>query len=497
MYSYKIKKEIFHYLIILTAFFLLLELSFFFTCNQTYLSTFNFVSSNIHLPLAIVPSILFFIFAQLFVHIMYCMLICWISVSMASLFKLTPQRTIAFSIGCWFQGLLTILLANQNYFPHSKFADLTSTIFFDPSLTKFLLTLLIAIAAIELTLAVLMRWQSSIILAVIAVFYFFPVKFPENNLVATTARPNIIVVGIDSLRPDFLGFFGADQATPFLDNMLEQSTVFSEAVTPLARTFPSWIGIITGKYPSQSGVRFNLANQDNINFSQSLPNILRQNGYETIYATDETRFSNIDKNAGFDRIIAPPSGLNDFLLGTFNDFPLSNLLINTALGRWLFPYSYANRPVYFTYQPDSFLNLLTPTLQATRTKPLFFAVHFCLPHHPYLWADSTAETFPVTTYYAQSIQRADKQIRDFFALLKQSHLLDHAIVVILSDHGEALALSGDRLTEQDAYIPRNKKPPKFYPDMPDTDEMNQTAGHGTEVLGLTQYHSLLAFRFYE
>ncbi len=28
--------------------------------------------------------------------------------------------------------------------------------------------------------------------------------------------------------------------------------------------------------------------------------------------------------------------------------------------------------------------------------------------------------------------------------LKQNHLLDHAIVILLSDHGEALELSGDR-----------------------------------------------------
>src|SRR5262249_27009882 len=148
----------------------------------------------------------------------------------------------------------------------------------------------------------------------------------------------------------------------------------------------------------------------------------------TVFATDETRFSNIDQRYGFDQVITPPIGLNDFLLGTFNDFPLSNLLINTWLGKYLFPHSYANRPVYFTYDPDSFLNLVKPVLGEARNKLLFLAIHFCLPHHPYLWASLPANEWDVVERYQQSIVRADQQLQDFFCLLQRYHLLDHAIV---------------------------------------------------------------------
>jgi hypothetical protein len=191
--------------------------------------------------------------------------------------------------------------------------------------------------------------------------------------------------------------------------------------------------------------------------------------------------------------------LNDFLIGTFNDFPLSNLLISTYLGKWLFPYSYANRPAYFAYDPDIFLQRLHSILREKRNKPLFLAVHFCLPHTPYLWSSLSGENLSPQERYAASIKRVDQQLKDFFDLLNQQRLLNHAIVVLFSDHGEALEFSGDRITEKDLFISSKSSPsviPKFYPPSLDDEDVNQSAGHGTDVLGLSQYHTLLAFKLY-
>ena len=301
------------------------------------------------------------------------------------------------------------------------------------------------------------------------------------------------------MRPDFLSFFGSDRATPFFDSFLNQASVFSEAVTPLARTFPSWVSVFTGQYPVENNIRTDLQNQDHVNFQSTLPQILKKEGYETIFATDETRFSNIDHNIGFERIVSPPVGLNDFLLGTFNDFPLSNLLVNTFIGQKIFPYSYANRSVDFTYQPDSFLNLIKPYLKAERTKPLFLSIHFCLSHNPYVWSQLKAAPLNIQERYAESVIRVDTQVKQFFSLLEDNHLLDHAIVVLLSDHGEALEFPGDRITEKDLFISdhQNKQAiPQFYPPSLDEEAVNQSAGHGTDVLGLSQYHTVLAFRLY-
>lgn len=491
---------IFPYLLLLTVFFLLLEIGFFIQSTHAYFSDFTFVANQLHLPVTILPGVIFFVLVQLAIHLFYCILVWYATCAVISWRNIEPNKQLQWGIGIWLLGLLTILTANQCFFPNSKFAELFSIFLINRTMVKvvlmLLLTLMAAVGAIMCRYLFMRHRKYVIVSALLLMGWCVFLRHQSvGQTGATHARPNVIIVGIDSLRPDYLTFFGSEKTqTPFLDQLLVASTVFGEAVTPLARTFPSWTSILTGQYPSQVNVRSNLAEQEKANLTQALPAQLQKHGYYTIYATDETRFSNMSQQFGFNEIVTPPIGLNDFLVGTFNDFPLSNLLVNTKIGKWLFPYSYGNRPVYFTYEPDSFLSLLQPTLEAQYKQPVFLAVHFCLPHSPYMWSDLQGEGLTPQQRYEKSISRVDEQIRDFFTLLKQNHFLEHAIVVVLSDHGEALELNGDRLTEKSLYVGNPKKIPKFYPPSLENEDWNQSAGHGTDVLGLTQYHTLLAFQ---
>lgn len=499
-------KSLFYYLLLLTGFFLFLEISFFVQCNAQYFGDIYSESGHFSIPFAVIPGVVYFLFAQLLLHVGYTVIAWLVAVGNIRYYKLSSGDALYTGIVCWVLGLITILTANAYYFPNSKFSNLIAYIFVNRQLNKVILLVLMTLFLLAV-LSSLRGWrQLKSIKSIIFIFLLTASVAFFKNYNATTLptvdastknRPNIILVGIDSLRPDFLGFFGSDDKTTFLDSFLSQSTVFSEAVTPLARTYPSWSVILTGLYPRESGVRFNLPKKTNGTFSQSLPAILKTKGYRTLYATDETRFSNIDQQFEFDEMLTPPIGLHDFLLGTLNDFPFSNLLIGTVAGKILFPYSYANRPVYFTYNPNTFLELLKPALAQSRSQPVFLAVHFCLPHHPYLWAGIPANNMTPQERYQASIKRVDRQVRDFFALLKQYQLLEHAIVVVLSDHGEALELNGDRVTEEALFLSHTpKQVPAFYPPSLDDEKVNQSAGHGTDVLGLTQYHSLLAFKLY-
>lgn len=503
------KEGVFLYLLFLTGFFLLLEVSFFIQSNKVYFADFTSVADKLHIPAAVLPGLLFFLFAQFLVHLGYCLGVWGVTLLVSNFLRLNSHQTIFASMVFWLQGLVTALIANQYFFPNSKFAELTALLFFTPHAIKITFFVLVFTCVISLLLAGggLLKYGIQrpryFLVGIIVVALsasFFQLATPSKvHDAATVTKPNIILIGVDSLRPDFLSHFGRDIDTPFFDKFVSGSTVFSQAITPLARTFPSWTSILTGQYPRQTGIRFNLAQQQHAVLTNTLPHILQQHGYETIYATDETRFSNIDKNFGFNRIITPPMGLNDFLLGTLNDFPFSNLLVNTVIGKWLFPYSYGNRPVYFTYDPNSFINLIKPALQENRKKPLFLAVHFCLAHFPYLWSDAIGSEQDIVKRYEASVKRVDEQVSDFFVVLKQSGLLEHAIVVMLSDHGEALELHGDRITKNELFIPARETKvsvPKFYPPSLDKEEVDQSGGHGTDVLGLSQYYSLLAFKLY-
>lgn len=505
------RSGLFTYLVTLTILFILLEISFLIQESNLYLGDCRLVSKHLAIPASVIPGIVFFIVAQLAVHVSFIVFIWALARLIGVALNCSWQKTQFIGFCLWVLGLITILLANQCFFPQSKFAGLTAA-FLPLWLAKSLLVLfgIVFLGAIFtamvglffLSLHYLTVFPSVIIISffIITSFTIFYSPHIVSHDAAAATKPNIILIGIDALRPDFLGYFGYAKETSHIDKFLNHSTVFAEAITPIARTFPAWTSILTGEYPKKNGVRFNLADQNQLDLSETLPAILREQGYQTVFATDETRFSNIDKNFGFDVILTPPVGFNDFLLGTINDFPLSNLLVNSKIGQWLFPHSYANRSVYVTYQPDTFLNRLQSFLEKPREKPLFFAVHFCLPHFPYYWADYRLKNQKIANRYQAAVKRADAQVGAFIALLKQQHVLEHSIVVMLSDHGEAMELFGDRVTEANLFIPgaSNKKNvvPHFYPPSYDTEAVNQSAGHGTDVLGLSQYHSLLAFRLH-
>jgi arylsulfatase A-like enzyme len=493
-------RELFYTLSLLTVFFILIEFSFFIQSFHTFFSQFTFAAKGLTLPANVIPGIVGFIFIQLGLHLFFLLCTYVVSISILDLFPKLRRHGLTIAMVIWFIGIASALIANQIYYPNARFSKLFEGFLPDFLLHNFLVVFLLIDAAlmiISLYCSKSLRSVTVITILTLTSYFIFNNSMPAHDA-ATPTQPNIIIIGIDSLRPDFLSYFGGDEQTPFLDSILQTSSVFSEAVTPLARTFPAWMSILTGLHPKILGLRSDLAKYDMSYNEESLQLILKSVGYQTMYATDESRFNNIDASYGFDRSITPPMGLNDFIIGTINDFPFSNLLLNTRLGAWLFPNSYGNRPAYFNYNPDSFLHLLENNLSTNRQKPLFLAIHFCLPHHPYLWAELDTRTTLPREWYEQSIVRADKQIKDFFAILKAKKLLEHSIVVLLSDHGEALELDGDRITEKDLYVSSHptKDVPHFYPPSNDYEDVNQSGGHGTDVLGLPQFHSLLAFKLY-
>jgi hypothetical protein len=165
-------------------------------------------------------------------------------------------------------------------------------------------------------------------------------------------RPHLVLIGVDSLRCDVVGAGREPGLTPNIDNFVRnESQLFTDAITPLARTFPAWTSILTGRYPRATGARENLVARSSLSMVDTLADLMRANGYRTIFATDEVRFSNIDKSFGFDQAITPTVGAADFLLGKANDLPLANLVANSWLGKWMFPATYGNRAATVTYRP--------------------------------------------------------------------------------------------------------------------------------------------------
>lgn len=465
-----------------------------------------------------------FIATHCIIYIGFVYIIWYISVGIEEILNFNPTTTYIFGIVLLLISYMFILTANYYFVPHSFFSNFLNSVISSSGSIHFVKNLFLFLAGALLTLFTISLMNSIYRLTLkknqrrhgIALGLFSVLLLLNNNIVFShdikTARvqhklPNIIIIGIDALRPDFMGFYNKNmKTTPHLDAFLREAMHFDEAYTPLPRTFPSWTGILTGSYPLHSGARGNNTDLTEINVNETLAKSFRKAGYETLYSTDDTRFNNTNELFGFDQVITPPMGLNDFLIGTINDFPLSNLLINLPMGKFLFPYNYANHGTAITYDPDNFLGLLEEKLQSKSQKPLFLAVHFTITHWPYVWFnDKISPKCDELCRAHRVISAADQQVAQFLDFLQKDKLLDNTIVVLLSDHGTSMGLRGDRITTVPAYQGNPEKVKllpvaKYHDSPPDSLDfkhdygIDSSYGYGGDVLSLKQYHSLLAIR---
>lgn len=329
-------------------------------------------------------------------------------------------------------------------------------------------------------------------------FLFYPKS--EKNRQFETSHPNVILIGVDSLDPGQIH----QNHLPAITRFLSRSVYFRETISPLARTYPAWTSILTGLYPKHHRARYNLMPPEWVDPSNTLAWTLQKKGYLTRFATDDRRFNRIDQAYGFQAVIGPKLGVNDLLLGTFQDFPISNLLVNFPIGRWLFPYNHMNRASHFSYYPDSFNAALHSELTGLdRSKPLFLAVHFTLPHWPYAWAASSPlevnnEYSPEARegLYLAALKEVDRQVDRLFNDLLDQGFLKNSMVVLLSDHGEALYQPGSRQTFKKTYQGGRFSPLASYFERKTSTALEKSAGHGSDLLSSAQYHCLLAFQIY-
>lgn len=252
-------------------------------------------------------------------------------------------------------------------------------------------------------------------------------------------QPDVILIGMDSVSL-YQAREHADRM-PFLNNLLAGGHNYTQAFTPLGRTYAAWNSILSGRYPATSGVRFNLTEFKPEQIADMLPADLKKLGYYNLYAQDERRFNNINEDHGFDATVGPTVGAIDFVIPLFADHPFSSYFLNSAIGAWLFPSLYNNRVSSATYDPATFVgSILKKTNRIDHKQPLFLAGHFCLAHYPYRWRSyrPSQNSQHEVALYRDALSALDQQIESTFSGLQAQGRLDHAIVILLSDHGEGI-----------------------------------------------------------
>ncbi|MEX2148923.1 MAG: sulfatase-like hydrolase/transferase [Steroidobacteraceae bacterium] len=397
---------------------------------------------------------------------------------------------------CWCLFGVFVVTGNSAWYPGSQFSSRNSLLAYDIAglVPAIWIALLLGIAAVIAFFRALRtgtmsdsRRQRLTVLATLVIGGIIASRLlSQPSVVADTTTtgtvPNIILIGLDSLRNDLAGTNSAESITPNVDAFLGGSARFNDSTTPLARTFGSWIAILSGRHPVSTNARINLMPRPLVTEGDTLPILLKARGYATFYATDEVRFSNIDESYGFDHLVTPPIGATDFLLGKVNDLPLSNLVSTTLAARWLFPHSWANRAVYQTYRPAHFMSRLRHEFDVKA--PVFAAIHLTLAHWPYNRAGqplTRSRPLEIRAAYADAVREMDQQFGEVIVLLERRGLLRNALVVILSDHGEAMGRPEDSMMREVQRI---------------EERWGSMWGHGTSVMSPHQYQVVLAFRGY-
>ena len=228
--------------------------------------------------------------------------------------------------------------------------------------------------------------------------------------VETAAKPNILLVTLDTTRADVLGCYGGDpKVSPNLDRIAGRSHLFERCEASVPQTMPSHTTIFSGLHPFHHGVRKNLA----IKVGPEVPLIaeeLQAKGYPT--GAFVSSFV-VDGRFGFER------GFDHF------DAPDIRPRLGGGMER----------------RAEETVRAATDWIATSQT-PWFAWVHIFDPHAPYEAPPPFSERF-VDRPYAGEVAYADNEVGRLVGMLVAEGLFDFTVVIIAGDHGEALGEHGE------------------------------------------------------
>ncbi|ACJ29398.1 Conserved hypothetical protein [Shewanella piezotolerans WP3] len=427
--------------------------------------------------IGLIKDIVYFFTVVMVIHIFWSLLITvtFYSIRAKGSFELQNELLWLLLVLC---HITFVVGLNSYLYPTSISAYFRGYVYSEPAFLIVLGIILFILFSIGLT-RIKHTFSISKLVLILSLFITYPFITALKPQI-TVDKPNIIIVGVDGLRPDHLAYEGAPiRYAPFINSLLSKSEIYNSSYSPQGRTYVAWMSILTGQYPKTNGARFNLAPPELINKRLPLLNALHSNGYHSSYAMDERRFNQIDESYGFKSTAGPKIGAADAFISSFADLPYINILLNHPYSGYAFPYLHNNRAYGKAYQPNLFNKEVIKTL-STDT-PNLLAVHFCQLHWPYTsvnFIENQANEWRgnYSHYmYKAMLRKVDSQLAHFFSELARLKYLNNAIVYFISDHGEGFKLNASIDTEQSEGIPAL-----------------QSWGHGTNVLDQTQSKVLLA-----
>ena len=277
-------------------------------------------------------------------------------------------------------------------------------------------------------------------------------------------RPNVIVILVDTLRADRLSAYGYERPTsPFMQQLAAEGALFEDVTTQFSWTMPSMVSLFSGRYLTE---------------------------FMPVVPPENPTLAECFEAAGYDTLAV-----------------VSNMLVDPGGGFARGFAHYDARPSRAGPDPrprtfEEISQDLWPALEARlagERKPLLLYLHTFDPHDPYVGHGAFDRELPVDAApgvepagwqaselarmgppppegrddwsaelalletergrYDQEVRYTDEQLRLLMERLEELGLLEHAVVALVSDHGEGL---WEHVPPLDHHVLRESPPSTFF-----------------------------------
>jgi arylsulfatase A-like enzyme/tetratricopeptide (TPR) repeat protein len=232
----------------------------------------------------------------------------------------------------------------------------------------------------------------------------------KNNR-AQTEGLNVLLITLDTIRADRLGYSGYNIQTPHLDALAFGGARFMNAVCQVPLTLPSHASILTGTNPPFHQIKNNGTYFLDENLI-TLAEILKQEGYQT---------------AAF-----------------IGAFPLASQF-GLDQGFDLYDDGFKNPDHLKGYEPqriaEQVFDRAADWFDSNSKKKFFVWIHYYDPHLPYTPPPPFDKIY--RSPYDGEITYTDVYVGRLIELLKEKNAYDNTLVVVVGDHGEGLGDHGE------------------------------------------------------
>ena len=256
---------------------------------------------------------------------------------------------------------------------------------------------------------------------------------------ASSRRPNIVLITIESLRHDHVGCYGYDRTTtPTLDALAGEGIAFDNVYSVTSWTLAAHASLFTGLYPTAANIIYP---KDRLHEAYTtLAELLADGGYDTAAVVSGTyllsKFKLDQGFAAYDDSIAQPPGGKRVSIGDVTNPQMEEALLDYfdkrgQTDRPFFLFAYFWDPHYDYIPPEPYDKMFVPS----DAKPISLA-HYDGQKNPVKKGISPQELAYVISQYDGEIRCTDDVLGRVFQKMKDRGLWDNTVVIVTADHGE-------------------------------------------------------------